>query len=117
MGRTKQSDAPSGTFGNGDLRRWLQGARTELGAAGISATFGEAPRSGGAPGATWVSMSTAGAHGRLIRAADGSTKLTVHRLPDSTPLLDERHPHTTLAQLEALVDAMRAAPRPPAGRA
>ena len=117
MGRTKQSDTPAGTFADGDLKRWFQGAQTSLGAAGISATFSEAPRSGGSPGATWVSMSAPAAHGRIVRASDGTTRVTAHRLPDSSPLLDERHPQMTLAQLEALVAALRTAPRQPAGRA
>ncbi len=116
MARTKRVGAPSGTIDADDLQRWLADARAGLGATGINATFGRAPTIGGAAGPTWVSMTAARAHGRLIRAADGATTVTAHTLPDSATLLDERHPHTTLAQLESLVAALGGT-RPTSGRA
>ena len=117
MARTrKRGEAPAGTLGADDLQRWLEEARSDLGAAGISAHFGRAPKTGGKAGSTWVSMTSPSAHGRLVRAADGSTTVTARSLPHSTPLLDESHPHTTPAQLEAMVAALGAAP-PTAGRA
>ena len=118
MARTrKRGEAPAGTLGDDDLQRWLEEARSDLGAAGISAHFGRAPSIGGKPGPTWVSMTSASAHGRLVRSPDGATRITAHALPHSTPLLDERHPETTAAQLDALVAALGAAPVPTAGRA
>lgn len=116
MPRTKHGDAPAGTLGADDLQRWLEDSRSDLGANGITATFGRAPTIGGAHGPTWVSMTSPVAHGRLVRAADGATTVTAHALAGSSPLLHESHPHTTTAQLEALVVALRARP-PAAGRA
>ncbi len=123
MARTKQSEAPAGALGDGDLQRWLQLHRAELGSSGIKASFGQAPRSGGHPGATWVSMTSAHAHGRLVRSADGATTVRAHALPagaplpDDAPLLDEQCPHTTVAQLEALVAALASTSAPTAARA
>jgi hypothetical protein len=116
MAKTRRVEGPAGALADDDLQRWLEGARAGLGADGISATFGRAPRIGGVPGPTWVSMTSATAHGRLVRSTDGATVVTVHALPDSATLLAERHPSTTLAQLEALVEAM-GAHRPIARRA
>jgi hypothetical protein len=116
MARTRQGDGPAGSLGDDDLQDWLKRSRAQLGATGINATFGRAPRIGGHPGPTWVTMTSATAYGRLIRAADGATTVRAHALPDSTPLLDERHPHTTIAQLDSIVSALTAR-RPVAGRA
>ncbi len=117
MARTKQNESPAGALGDGDLQRWLERTRSDLGARGIKASFGQAPRSGGQQGTTWVSMTSDGAHGRLIRSPDGATTVRAHALPSGSPLLDERHPHTTLAQLEALVAALGGTHAPTAGRA
>ena len=117
MARTKHVEAPAGALGDDALQSWLEQARPALGATGISATFGRAPRIGGVPGPTWVTMTSKSASGRLVRSADGATSLTAHALPDSAPLLDERHPHTTVAQLEALVAALGAPSPPTTGRA
>lgn len=116
MARRKASGGPDGSLGDDDLQSWLEQSRPALGAAGIAATFGRAPRIGGNAGPTWVSMTSATAHGRLVRSADGSTIVTAHAMPTSAKLLDERHPHTTVAQLEAIVAAL-AARTPTAGRA
>lgn len=116
MARNRPSGGPSGSLDDDDLQSWLEQSRAALGAAGIAATFGRAPRIGGKPGPTWVSMTSPTAHGRLVRSPDGATKVTAHALPDSAPLLDERHPHTTIAQLEAIVAALGAR-QPTAGRA
>jgi len=113
----RQSVAPTGTLGGDDLQRWLERSRSQLGATGISANFGRAPTIGGTPGPTWISMTSATAHGRLVRSSDGATTVTAHALPDSAPLLDENHPHATLAQLEAIVAALGGARPPTAGRA
>jgi len=117
VARTKKVEGPPGTIDADGLQRWLDQARSGLGAAGISATFGRAPIIGGSPGPTWVSMTAAGAHGRLVRAADGATTVTAHALPASASLLDEHHAHTTLAQLDALVAALGGPRLPTAGRA
>ncbi|MEO5678914.1 MAG: hypothetical protein ABIS47_04515 [Acidimicrobiales bacterium] len=117
MPRKKRSEAPAGTLADGELQRWLEHAGVGLGASGIKASFGQAPRAGGAPGATWVSMTSATAHGRLVRSPGGATTLTARALPAGDRLLDERHPHTTLAQLEALVAALGGTRPAPAGRA
>lgn len=119
MARTKparQSELPAGALGGDDLQRWLERSRSDLGANGISANFGRAPRIGGVAGPTWVSMTSASAVGRLIRAGDGTTTVTAHSLADSTPLLDERYPHTTVAQLQAVVAALGGTPKPAPGR-
>ncbi len=124
MARTKHGgvparsgEAPGGALEADDLQRWVRDARPDLGALGISAHFGRAPRIGGEHGPTWVSMTSPRAHGRLVRSPDGSTTVTAHALPDSAPLLDERYPDTTLAQLEAMVAALGAARLPTTGRA
>jgi len=117
MARTRPEAGPAGSIGDEDLQRWLERSRSHLGARGISAHFGRAPKIGGAPGSTWVTMTSPLAHGRLVRSADGATKVTAHALPDSTPLLDQRHPHTTLAQLDAIVVALGGTPLPTSGRA
>jgi hypothetical protein len=115
MAATKRSEAAAGALGADAVRRWVDQAGRELG-GGIKASFGRAPTIGGQAGPTWVTMTSATAHGRLVRSADGSTTVTATALPDSTPLLDERHPHTTIAQLEGLVAVLSAA-RPTTGRA
>ncbi len=117
MARTKHDEGPAGSLSGDDLQRWLKDNRSTLGSGGITATFGRAPRIGGVDGPTWVSMTSAVAHGRLVRSPDGATTVTAHALPDSAPLLDERHPHTTPAQLAAIVAALSGARRPTAGRA
>ena len=115
MAGKKRTEAPAGALGADALRQWVERAGRELG-GGIKANFGRAPTIGGKAGPTWVTMTSATAHGRLVRTADGGTTITATALPDSAPLLDERHPHTTTAQLDALVAVLSAA-RPTAGRA
>ena len=115
MARTRRGEGPAGSLGDDDLQDWLKRSRAQLGATGINA--GRAPRIGGHAGPTWVTMTSATAYGRLIRASDGATTVQAHALPDSAPLLDERHPHTTIAQLDSIVSALSGANRPAAGRA
>jgi len=62
-------------------------------------------------------MTSASAVGRLTRSSDGATTIRGHTLADSTRLLDERHPHTTLALLEAMVATLGGTRLPTAGRA
>ena len=112
----KHGEGPAGSLGDADLQEWLKKSKAQLGATGINASFGRAPRIGGQPGSTWVTMTSATACGRLIRSADGATSVRAHTLPDSAQLLDERHPHTTLAQLDSIVSVLSAA-RPSTGRA
>ena len=117
MARTRQRDAPAGALSDDDLQQWLTRSRAQLGDQGISAVFGRGPRAGGAPGPTWVTMTATNAYGRLVRWADGVATVTAHPLSGGPALLDERHPHTTIAQLEALVAALSTARPSAAGRA
>lgn len=123
MARTKpasraarQGEPPAGSLSADDLQLWMKSSKSKLGAAGITANFGRAPSTGGAPGSTWVSMRSARAHGRLVRSPDGATVVTAHALPAGAPLLEERHAHTTIAQLDAITAAL-GAPPPATGRA
>jgi hypothetical protein len=117
VARTKRGEGPTGSLGDDDLQQWLEQSKAQLGASGIAASFGRAPRIGGAHGPTWVTMTSATAYGRLVRAADGATTLRAHALPAGAPLLDETHPHTTLAQLDSIIAALSGAHVPAAGRA
>ena len=116
MAGKKRTEAPAGALGADALRQWVERAGRELD-GGIKASFGRAPRTGGQAGSTWVTMTSATAYGRLVRAADGATTVRVHALPDSAPLLDERHPHTTIAQLDSIVSVLSAPSRSNTGRA
>ncbi len=117
MAGKKRGDSPAGALEADELQRWLEQARSGLGGGGIKASFGRAPTIGGKAGSTWITMTSATAHGRLVRAADGAATVTAASLPDSAPLLDERHPHTTLAQLDSLMAALGANRPTVAGRA
>ena len=112
----KHVDRPAGSLGDTDLQEWLKRSKAQLGATGINASFGRAPTVGGQPGSTWVTMTSATAYGRLIRSSDGASTVRAHSLPDSAQLLDERHPQTTIAQLDSLVSVL-SAHRPTTGRA
>jgi len=108
MAKTREGDGPAGSLGDADLQDWLKRSRAQLGATGINASFGRAPRIGGHPGPTWVTMTSATAYGRLIRASDGATTVQAHALPDSTPLLDERHPQRSTKKVGRSLKEKRA---------
>ncbi len=112
----KHAEGPAGSLADAELQEWLKRSKAQLGASGINASFGRAPTVGGQPGSTWVTMTSATAYGRLIRCSDGATTVRAHTLPDSVQLLDERHPHTTIAQLDSIVSVL-SAQRPTTGRA
>lgn len=91
------------------MHRWFQGASPAILDQRLSAVFGRGPRLDG-DGATWVSLSGDFGHGRLVRAADGSSTTTARRNHDGVRLLDEHHDTTTTAQLDGLVRALRGGP-------
>jgi hypothetical protein len=89
-----------------DLGDWLTRAGPALDSMEISAVHGRGPRLV-ADGATWISLSSPWGCGRLVRAADGSSRSTAHRYSDGATVIESRSTTTTEAQLERLTDSLQ----------
>jgi hypothetical protein len=90
-----------------EMQRWLARSLPDLHAARIHADFARGRRLGRRGSASWVSLTSPWASGRLVRATDGSSSWAAHRHHDGAALLDGRSARTSLLQLDTLVDAIR----------
>ena len=88
-----------------DLRSWAADAASALGRLGVTATHGAGPDLA-QRGSSWVSLSSSRGSGRLVRAADGSTRCTAHRHADGASLVDTQAATTTREQLDTLVRSL-----------
>lgn len=88
-----------------DLGDWCTHARPALAKRRITALHGRGPRLV-TDGATWISLSSPWGCGRLVRAADGSSRSTAHRYRDGASVVDSRSRITTEEQLELLTDRL-----------
>jgi hypothetical protein len=89
-----------------DLAEWLARAGPALASKRISAVHGRGPRLV-ADGATWISLSSPWGCGRLVRAADGSSRSTAHRYSDGATVIESQARTTTEEQLERLTDSLQ----------
>lgn len=88
-----------------EVERWWRGAGQQLADARVHGSVGRGIVAEGSGAVVWISVTSAWATGRLVRAGDGASQLDVHRLSDGATLLQERHPTTTTAQLNDLLRA------------
>jgi len=89
-----------------DLGDWLARAGPALASRRVSAVHGRGPRLVN-DGATWISLSSTWGCGRLVRAADGSSRSTAHRYSDGATVIESQSGTTTEEQLETLTDCVQ----------
>ena len=97
-----------------DLQSWLERTLPDLRAAGVHGDFARGPRLAGRDGASWVSLGSPWASGRLVRADDGSSSWSAHRHADGASLLDGHSDTTSLLQLDVLAAVVQRDVRAPA---
>lgn len=91
-----------------DLERWVAASQAGLAARGVRVQFGFAPSLGHGEGPSWASFVSASGSGRLVREADGSSRVDAHAFADGACLRHERHDDTSVEQLQVLVDVLAA---------
>ena len=89
------------------MQAWLDRALPDLQAAQFHGDFARGPRLAGRDGASWISLGSPWASGRLVRADDGSSSWSAHRHADGASVLDGRSDTTSLQQLDALAAVVR----------
>ena len=89
-----------------DLKRWVEANNVGLAARGVRAHFGFAPSLDRGERPSWVSFVSASGSGRLVREADGSSRVDAHAFADGACLRHERHDDTSVEQLQALLDVL-----------
>jgi hypothetical protein len=93
------------------MKTWLARRAEMLRTAGVTAHLGRAPNLGRGAGATWISFTSPVGAARLVREGDGSSHWSAHRYLDGAATVDDHGDTTSSAQLDALVQALTAAPR------
>lgn len=93
-----------------DMQRWLVESGADLAAVGVRGVFGRAPRTGGGPPSSWISLQSNVGAGRLVRADDGTCSSHARRHADGIEHLHRSAGVTTSAEFGALVAAL-ASPR------
>ncbi len=89
-----------------DLQRWADGARVTLWDRRIAIVFARGADLGRADPASWISVVSATASGRLIRQGDGRSERHARRHTDGLVVMDATSDRTTLADLWELIDAL-----------
>lgn len=89
-----------------ELEKWVAASAVRLRPSRVSVLFGFAPSIGRAGGASWASFVSPRGHGRLVRAEDGSSQVDVYAFLDGACLRRQREDHTSVDQLEQIVDLL-----------
>lgn len=88
-----------------DVQDWVRRSSASRTAHAVHAIHARGPRLT-EDGSSWVSFSSPTGTGRLIRAADGSSRGYVRRHRDGVRVVDHRGETTTVAHLELIVAAL-----------
>lgn len=89
-----------------ELERWVAANQEQLSVRGVRVFFGFAPAMGRSGGAVWASFLSARGSGRVIRAADGSSRVDAYAFADGASLGSQGHDHVSSAQLDSVSDAL-----------
>ena len=88
------------------LEDWVAANREALFARGVTVLFGFGASTGRAAGASWASFLSARGSGRLIRGADGSSRVDAYAFADGACLRQARDDDLGVAQLDSLADLL-----------
>ena len=98
--------APPAVVRRRELQQWVATSRDRLAARGVCVVFGFGPSIGREEGASWASFTSRRGSGRLVRAADGASRVNVHAFTDGACLHNERADRVSLDQLEQIADLL-----------
>ena len=90
-----------------DVQDWVRRSSAARLVHAVHAVHARGPRLT-EDGSSWISFSSPTGTGRLVRAADGSSRGYVRRHRDGVRVLDHRAETTTEADLERMVAALSA---------
>jgi hypothetical protein len=89
-----------------ELEQWVEANGNRLVGRGVHALFSFGPSVGSQAGSSWVSFVSARGSGRLVRGADGVSRVDAYGFADGACLRRERATEVSTAQLESLVDTL-----------